>query len=71
MMSYWKRVDERLIKRGEKWLDMVGGGWLRLQYPGSRHCSENISSPGSRDGWTQSMAIKALIYNMLLSAVTT
>jgi hypothetical protein len=24
-MSYWERVDERLIKRGEKWLDMVGG----------------------------------------------
>jgi hypothetical protein len=37
MMSYWKRVDERLIKPGEKWLDMVGGGWLRLQYPGPKH----------------------------------
>jgi hypothetical protein len=38
MMSYWKRVDERLIKPGEKWWDMVGGGWLRLQYLGSKHC---------------------------------
>jgi hypothetical protein len=102
MMSYWKRVDERLIKSGmlimdlnflrnyrdepirmnrkkrgrpyriaESYVrflavirhlfslgyrqrDMVGGGWLRLQYPGSKRCSENISSPGSLDGWTQS-----------------
>jgi hypothetical protein len=71
MMSYWERVDERLIKRGEKWLDMVGGGWLRLQYPGSRHCSENI--PLSRKPrWMDSeLKIKALIHNMLLSAVTT
>jgi hypothetical protein len=64
MMSYWKRVDERLIKSGMLIMDldffeelMVGygrGGWLRLQYPGSKLCSENISSPGSLDGWTQS-----------------
>jgi hypothetical protein len=67
MMSYWKRVDEGLIKPGEKWLDMVGGEWLRRQYPVSRHCSENISSLGSWGPVSYIVkALKSMLYMNVL-----
>jgi hypothetical protein len=69
MMSYWKRVDERLIKPGAKWLDMVGGGWLRLQL-GSKRCWRTSSlQEAEMDGLRADD--QGVHINMLLSAVTT
>ena len=91
MMSYWKRVDERLIKRGMLIMDldflrsyrdelsdvsspMVGYGrrWM-AETAISRFKAlfgEHLLSRKPR--WMDSeLRIKAFIYNMLLSAVTT
>jgi hypothetical protein len=71
MMSYWKRVDERLIKRGE---NMVGyGRRLMAEAAISRFKAlfgEHLLS--RKPGWMDSeLKIKAFVYNMILRAATT